>query len=281
MRMWPQVAWSAFIQRCVRLLSLTIAVGLSLCALAIVSGLLYARHKALLARYLLADLRALTIEHSMTADVLPIVTHYGGLSHDPSDDERPCPPTRCTYTFLIDTVPLAHLYGHGALLDKIIDKTMDLLDSETLNWIGLRPWQMLANVSLENSRLESYSYAIYVERPCHKWLNAGWRVAPRLPEAFLRPNGRSEVSPNRLLITWNHLHMGLQTGEGLTAYMVPSATAEERQAVFNLNTGCLVRLGRGCFLLGEIFPGAASWQRGHGSWPLGWTSQTCRGMKDP
>jgi len=236
----------------------------------------YFRYKAHVARSVLSDARRLPIGVPVV-DVLPLVTRYNGKAFEPETLARPCVSQVCDYAIQVQTFLLPH--WHSGRLNRLSNWLNELLGGGAFDRLGVRLWQASVEIDATNDhRVRSVQAEIYVEGPCHKSLMAGWELAN---DAVEQADGREGRVSNgdSLRFLWTNLN-ALNVGEGMTAYVTPSANAAEREGAFGLNTDCLDRLGEGCFFLSDIFPSAVKWQRSHGS-PLGASSQTCHGLRDP
>lgn len=248
---------------------LIVALAIAVTAfLALVAGLFH--YKARLATSLLSDLSNLQAG-APVADVSALVLRYHGRILEPQSLASPCISKACTYVFNLQTFidPGKH---------ERLSRLNGFLDHDQFGYFGLRLWQVFGEVHTGlDGRVKSIWTSVYLEGACHKSLTASWELGT---DTFDREREWTVTTdaPGNLLVRW-HSVISSSYGEGLTAYLTPSASADEREAAFGINPACLDRFGQGCFLLSDIFPGAVSWQRKH-RWPLGWTDQTCHGIKD-
>jgi hypothetical protein len=242
---------------------------------ACVSIFAYFHYEAHVAGQMIAAVQNLELGQSTTTDVLPIVHQYAGVGVITGND--PCSTTEnCSYFFRV--APLDGI-GRGRIMQWVLERAFDLTNLEGARYLGIRPWFAKAFITLENGTVKDYSASVLVSGPCQKVLHASWEVADSFPQL----GNPDEQWPNKvsdtLQIRWQGV-TSYETGEGLAAYLRPEATPEERQAAFHLNLDCLTRMGNGCFLLSDILPDGVRWAHEH-SQPLGFTTHTCRGLKDP
>lgn len=278
MQIWPQGAWFGLTTKRIRKISFVLVSEFVTIGLFLAIGMLYFRYEARLAKHLLQDVQELQIGQSTTNDVMRIAARYH--AHVWTDQE--CTGGCIAYFFEVEPISWLRLYGHGRILDESLIAIYQIFDTQILNNLGIRAWQVMASVTLKNGKVSTITGHMFVEGSCHKWLDAGWRMAPEFPQFWMdQAKEAHQPPPQGILIHWHHLHMGPETGEGLEAAITPSASAQEFKAAVHLNTNCLWALGKGCFLLSDIFPDGVGWQRDQGRSPLGWTSQTCKGLKDP
>ena len=242
-----------------------------LVVLACVLTSFYFHYQAHIARNLLLDLQSLSVG-TPAVDIPRLMVRYKGKALQPQTLTGPCTTQACTYAFGVQTFidPVKH---------EQLSRLNEFLNRDEFGYFGIRLWQVSGEIHTgTDGRIESIWADIYVEGACHKDLSASWRLGDDVVSRQYRPDTMPYES-NNMLVRWNSFLWGFQ-GEGLTTYVTPSASSEEREAAFGTNTHCLDRLGQGCFLLIDIFPGAVKWQQRHG-WPLGFTDQTCHGINDP
>ena len=261
--------------RLVKIAARSLAVAAAVALVLFGSVFAYFHYQVHIARQMIGDLRTLRLGQSTTADVLPIVHRYAGTGSTSGPSGAPCPPDNCSY--FMHVVPLSG-EGHGRIMLWIREKAGDLMNLEGTRYLGIRPWFASGSVTLENGKVKDYGASVIVGGPCEKLLHASWEVAEDFPELGHGEKWPNMVSDN-LMIQW-HSVISYESGEGLTAYLRPPATPEERQAAFNLNMDCLTRMGNGCFLLSDILPDGVRWQHAHGL-RLGRTEHACRGLRDP
>jgi hypothetical protein len=127
------------------------------------------------------------------------------------------------------------------------------LDNETLNYFGIRFWEVGAWIELEEGRVQTVHTQVFVEGPGHKWLDAGWNYGPSIPDRVQDLPAFSDSDTPNLVATSHFLHWGIENGRGIEAWITKEATLEERRVAFGFNLDCLTRMG-GCATMCEFVP---------------------------
>lgn len=135
--------------------------------------------------------------------------------------------------------------------------------------LGLRFWTVNAELRFKDDHVHSVGATVTVEGE-NEWLLAHWNSVLEIP-LVLRQTHEFRPEMSRYLISWTHLHIGKETGEGIMNFITPLATTEEQDAARNINLQCLTSLP-GCHSLCDLMPHANRYRREHGYPDLGWNS---------
>lgn len=139
--------------------------------------------------------------------------------------------------------------------------------------LGLRLWVVRGGVRFSNDAVESVWANVMVEGEA-EWLAANWESLAEIPKERLElyeEHGSYQPVMSRYLSHWFHLHVDLDTGEGIDNMVTWNATAREREAATSINRECLTRAA-GCASLCELMPEATRFRREHDYPSWGWSS---------
>jgi hypothetical protein len=190
--------------------------------------------------------------------VLPLIRRFGGFRSPYAPD---------SYSVEIDPLRFYRPFTKWTKLSCAIDWLISF-HGNTRRTLGLRVWGVNGMLRISGGTVSSVSVVVSVEGE-NEWLMAEWLYSSEIPieEVKLWNQGQS----TSYLAHWTHLHLGLETGEGLISNITPNATQEELQAARSINLDCLTSF-RGCHSLCELLPRAALYFRENQSKVWGWNS---------
>jgi len=209
------------------------------------------------AAVLLQELSAVQIGQSEES-LLPLIRRYGGFHPNYLPD---------SYSLGIDPLHSTRPFTRWVKVDEAIE-WLTSIRADTRRILGLRVWSVGGMLRITRGTVSSVSGGIMVEGE-NEWLTAEWFYSAEIPAEELQVWNQGERT--NFLAHWTHLHLGLETGEGLSSNITSTATPEELQAARSINIDCLTSL-RGCHSLCELLPGAAQYFRERQIKVWGWNS---------
>jgi hypothetical protein len=91
---------------------------------------------------------------------------------------------------------------------------------------------------------------------CQSCMDGGWEFYQQVPAEILNIDSHRWPGPSTYVTRWHHLHVGRETGEGLSADIDVEASSDQIQHALHLNFNCLTQWG-GCSGIDELFPDVA------------------------
>lgn len=187
---------------------------------------------------------------SSREDAERIAQRFGGTSILP---DRPCNPDQCTWEMTVLWIKPGGFPSRPSW-NKIFVWTAGLLDHRPFAQLGIHSWMARGWIHLQGNTVSFCGMEIYAEGEHHQWMDGGWSLYREVPEEVFK------VSPawprSKYIVRWHHLHMGLETGEGLRSYVSLAMPLEYRRRAQELNYKCLTMPG-GCSGISELYPEAA------------------------
>lgn len=189
--------------------------------------------------------QTLQVGRSTFAEVREFAQRHGGRAVDFDNALVPlsgtCGPERCRFAIWIDHWDTDRI----AYADEC--SRLQRLVLRPLNYWGLRPWKVGIELEVVDDRLTGLSSAIQIRRPDGFWIMGSSEVRMTVPEYY-------EAGSSPYVVRWAHVTI-TGNGEALFAIGTPQATREDLRRAFDLNWGCLTRIG-GCRHLDELMPSA-------------------------
>jgi len=138
--------------------------------------------------------------------------------------------------------------------------------------LGLRAWVVNGGVRLNSESVESVWADVVVEG-ANEWLMADWRYGSAVPPhetELYKEGGKYRPEMDQYFVSWTHLHMGMESGEGIRNWVTPLGDSDQQRAARTINLQCLTS-ATGCHSLCDLMPDAAQYRHQH-DYPWGWNS---------
>jgi hypothetical protein len=218
-----------------------LAVALLLLCFAFVSGVL-ARMRA---EHLWRDIQTLNLETSTLADVQKLAEHYGGEHRVTGTLLQPdafaCTSSHCEYLVITQ-----HWYGDRLAYANPCSRFHRWI-LRPLNASGLRPWQLVIQLDVDEGRLSGMGSSLAIRREDGFRLEGITEVNRKMP---------TRVGTQPYFVDYTHVST-TGNGEGLVARVTPAATQEQFRRAYDIKFNCLTK-AKACSLLSDLMPSAWS-----------------------
>jgi hypothetical protein len=186
---------------------------------------------------------------SSREDAERIARRFGGTNILP---DRPCNQDQCTWEMTVLWIKPGRLPS-SPWGEKIFLWTSALLDHRPFSRLGIHSWMARSWIHLQGNTVSFCGMEVYAEGEHHQWMDGGWSLYREVPEEVLKVS--PAWPPSKYIVRWHHLHMGLETGEGLHSYVSLAIPVEYRRRAQALNYTCLT--GSVCSGISGLYPEAA------------------------
>jgi hypothetical protein len=170
------------------------------------------------------------------------VAHGGGVS---PFDHSGCNLTHCTFEVAIKHYPLLmEVWGPSLLSMETTWQVVRVLPA-----IGLQDWHAGATVLVDGGIVTKVNYGVFVRG------NGGSVLGRHTDELLVKPEHlRERMGQRSYFVSWFNITT-VGGGEGIKSTLTPQANAEERNRAYDVDFGCLTKLG-GCTSLRQMAPNA-------------------------